>query len=106
VQCDIDCVQKQCLNNGMKLNISKTALTLERRDSPVGIATGYGMDDQGVGVRVPVGITIFTSSRRRDRLWGPPSLLSNGYRGLIPGVKRPERKADYSPATNAEFKKT
>jgi hypothetical protein len=26
-----------------------------RRDGAVGIATGYGMDDRGVGVRVPVG---------------------------------------------------
>jgi hypothetical protein len=25
------------------------------RDSAVGIATGYGLDNQGVGVRVPVG---------------------------------------------------
>jgi hypothetical protein len=25
------------------------------RDSAVGIATGYRLDDQGVGVRVPVG---------------------------------------------------
>jgi hypothetical protein len=25
------------------------------RDSSVGIATGYGLDDQGDGVRVPVG---------------------------------------------------
>jgi hypothetical protein len=28
---------------------------------PVGIATGYELDDRGVGVRVPVGSTIFTS---------------------------------------------
>jgi hypothetical protein len=27
----------------------------ESRDSSVGIATGYGLDDRGVGVRVPVG---------------------------------------------------
>jgi hypothetical protein len=37
------------------------------QDSAVGIATGYGLDDQGVGVRVPVGARIFTSPRRPDR---------------------------------------
>jgi hypothetical protein len=53
------------------------------RDSSVGIATGYGLDDRGVGVRVPVGSRIFSSPRRPDRLWGPHSLLSDGYRGLF-----------------------
>jgi hypothetical protein len=51
------------------------------RHSVVGTATGYGLDDRGIGVRVPVGSRIFSSPRRPDRLWGPPSLLSNGYRG-------------------------
>jgi hypothetical protein len=50
------------------------------RDSVVGIATGYGLDDRGVGVRVPVWSRIICSPRRPDRLWGSPSLLSNGYR--------------------------
>jgi hypothetical protein len=54
------------------------------RDSAVGIATVYGLDDRGVGIRVPVGSRIFSTLRRPDRFWGPLSLLSNGYRGLFP----------------------
>jgi hypothetical protein len=76
------------------------------RDSAVGIATGYGMDDQGVGVRVPVIERIFPSPHRADRFWGPPSLLSNGYLSFFPGVKGPESEADNSPPTSAEAKKT
>jgi hypothetical protein len=54
------------------------------RDSVAGIETGYGLDDRGVGVRVPIGSRIFSSPRRPDRLWGPPNFLSNGYRVLFP----------------------
>jgi hypothetical protein len=39
--------------------------------SVVGIATGYGLDDRGIG--------IVSSRNRLDRLWGPPNLLSSGY---------------------------
>jgi hypothetical protein len=45
---------------------------------------GNGLDDRGVGVRVPVRSRIFISPSRRDRLWSLPSLLFNGYRGLFP----------------------
>jgi hypothetical protein len=62
--------------------------------------TGYGLDDRGVGIRVPEGARIVCSPRLPDRFWGPPSLLSNGYRG----VKRPGREADHSPPTSVEVK--
>jgi hypothetical protein len=78
-----------------------------RRDSEVGIATGYGLADRGVGVRVPVDSRIFSSPRRPDRLWGPPSLLSNGYRrALSLGVKQPGRETDRLSPTSAEAKNT
>jgi hypothetical protein len=64
------------------------SLLFLQRDSVVGIATGYGLDDRGVGVRVPVGSRILSSSRRPNRFWGPPNLLSKLVPGaLSPGVK-------------------
>jgi len=40
-----------------------------------------------------------------ERLWGPPSLLSNGYQGALSlGVERPGRAADHSPPSSAEVK--
>jgi hypothetical protein len=72
----------------------------------VGIATSYGLDDRGAGVLVLVWSRIFSSPRRLDRLWGPPNLLSNGYRGVLsPGVKLPGREADHSTLTSADVKK-
>jgi hypothetical protein len=49
------------------------------RDSTVGIATSYWLDDRVVGVRVPVGSRIFTSPCRSERLWRPPNLLYKEY---------------------------
>jgi hypothetical protein len=70
--------------------------------SPVGIATSYGLDGPG---SIPGSVRFFSSPQRPDRLWGPPSLLSNGYRGSFPGVKRQRREADQSPPSSAEVKK-
>jgi hypothetical protein len=58
---------------------------MRSRDSVVGIAIGYGLDDRGVGVRIPVGSRSSSSPSHPDRLYGQPNLLSNGYRGSFPG---------------------
>jgi hypothetical protein len=65
------------------------------RGSVVGTAVGCGLGDRRVGVRVPVGSRILTSPYRPDRLWGPPNLVSNGYRGL----KRKGLEVDLSSAS-------
>jgi hypothetical protein len=61
-----------------------TSVPIVSRDVAVGMATGYGLDDRGVRVRVPVESRIFFSPRCPDRFWGPSNLQSNGYRGLFP----------------------
>jgi hypothetical protein len=50
----------------------------------VGIATGYGLDDGGIGVQVPVGSRIFFSPSRADRLWGPQPPIQ-----WVPGALSP-----------------
>jgi hypothetical protein len=70
------------------------------------LSTGYGLDDRGIGVRVPIGSRILSSPYRPDRLWGPSNLKSNGYRGLFPGSKRQGREGYRSPPTGAEVKIT
>jgi hypothetical protein len=50
----------------------------ESRNSAVRIVS---LEGRVVGVRVPLRSRIFSSPRRPDQFWGPPSLLSKGYRG-------------------------
>jgi hypothetical protein len=88
---------------------SKDTLTAETlgiysQDSAVSIATGNGLDNQKVGVQVPVGAKILTSPCCAGWLWGPPSQWV--LRDLSPGIKRPEREADHSRPTSADVKKT
>jgi hypothetical protein len=68
------------------------------RGSAVGIATGYRLDDRGVGVRVPVGSRMFFSPSHQDRLWRPPNPLSSGYRG----VKRAGPETNHSHSSSAD----
>jgi hypothetical protein len=70
------------------------------------VRLGHGLDDRGCRVRFPAGgWEFFPSPPRPERHWGPPSLLSSGYRGALSlGVKRPGREADHSPSSSAEVK--
>jgi hypothetical protein len=56
-------------------------------DSIVGIATGYGFDDQGVRVRVPAGSRIFSFPRRPDWPGVHPTSYPMGTGGSFPGGK-------------------
>jgi hypothetical protein len=75
---------REC-NSDDQLEYSKLFIT-RNRDSSVGIALGYGLDDyRGPRVRFPTGAGNFSLHHRvPERLWGPPSLLSVGYEGLFP----------------------
>jgi hypothetical protein len=71
------------------------------QDSAVGIATGYGLDDWGIGVWVSVRAIFFplvvhTSSGAH------PTPYPMGTRGSFPGVKWTGRETDHSPPTSAK----
>jgi hypothetical protein len=49
------------------------------------VVSGYGLDDRTIQVRSPAEAKgFFVQPLCPDRLWGPPSLLYNGYRGSYP----------------------
>ena len=56
-----------------RMNRVHTMLEAWSRSSVVGVATSYGLD--GPGFESRQGYEIFSSLKRPDRLWGPPSLL-------------------------------
>jgi hypothetical protein len=76
-------------------------MTASSRDGAVGVVNGYALGDRGVGVRVPIGSRIFSSSRRPERFSAHPASYSTGT-----GVMRSGRQSDHSLPTIAEVKKT
>jgi hypothetical protein len=78
----------------------------KKRNSAVGRVTGYGLD--GLGIKSSSfgteQIFLLSTSSSPGRFWGSPNLLSNEYRGLFPGFKRPRCEADHSLPNNAEVK--
>jgi hypothetical protein len=76
-------------------------------DSSVGIATGYGLDDQegGGGSSSPFRVRNFLFSISSRPAWVHPTSYKMGTGGSFLGLKRQGREADHSPPTSAEVKK-
>jgi hypothetical protein len=71
----------------LRLLILFLSVHYKSRDSSVGIALGYGLDDRGSRFQVSIlggGWEFFSSPPRPERLWDPPGLPSLGYKGLFP----------------------
>jgi hypothetical protein len=70
---------------------------MKSRDSSVGIALGYGLDDRGSRVRFPAGAGNFLFTTPSTTALGPSQ-------PPIQWVKRLEREADHSPPSGAKVK--
>jgi hypothetical protein len=78
-------------------------LCYRSRDSVVGIATSYGLDDQQVGVQVLLG-SLLHIIQTGCRVHTTSYTMDMGG-GSFPWVKRPGPKADHSPPTSVEVEK-
>jgi hypothetical protein len=70
------------------------------RDSSVGIATGYGLDNRMIVVRFPAGA--WNSSLRHRVQTQPP--IQRVPEALSLRIKRLGREADHSPPSSAEVR--
>jgi hypothetical protein len=88
----------------VRFPIRSLDFSIDLRDSVVGIATGYRLDDRGVGVRIPVGLRIFFKSFKPTlRFTQLPIQWVPGV--LSPGLKRLGREDDHSPPASVEVNK-
>jgi hypothetical protein len=77
----------------------------KNRDSSVGIALGYGVDDPDSMFRFPAGAGNFSLHNRVQNDSGAhPASYPVVTRGSFPGLKRPGPEADHSPPSSAEVK--
>jgi hypothetical protein len=77
----------------------------EPRESSVGIALGYGLDDRGFRVRFPAGTGNFSLHHRVQNGCGAHTAsYPVGTRGSFLAVKRSGSEADHSPPSTAEIK--
>ena len=93
---EISRITKQS-NRIQLINVSATAVV--DRDSIIGIATHYELKRPGIEYRWR---RIFRT--RPDRPKSQPSLLKNGYRVSLFGVKGPRRGAKHTRPSSAEVK--
>jgi hypothetical protein len=78
--------------------------SFKSRDSSVGIALGYGLDDRGSTVRFPAGAGNSSLHYRVQTTLGPTQPPIQWVPGtLYLGVKRSGRGADHSPPPSAEI---
>jgi hypothetical protein len=100
---NIDLAKVQWLNLS---SVIRAIFNFENQDSSVGIATGYGLDDRGVRVRVPVVLIFFLPHVVQTGSGAHPASSPVGTGVSFRGVKWPGLQADHSPPTSAEIKNT
>jgi hypothetical protein len=76
----------------------------QSRDSSVGIALGYGLDDRGSRVRFPAGAGNFSLHRIQNGSGAHSASYPVGTWGSFPGGKATGREADHSRPSSAEVK--
>jgi hypothetical protein len=80
-------------------------MIMKRRDSSVGIALGYGLDNRGSRVRFTAGAGNFSLHHRVQNSSEAHPAPIQWVPGALPlEVKRPGREADHSPPSNTEVK--
>jgi hypothetical protein len=85
--------------------ITENYVNVKSRDSSVGIALGYGLDDRGFRFRFPAGAGNFSLHYRVQNGTGAhPASYPTVPGALSLGVKRPGREAGHSPPSSAEVK--
>lgn len=83
---------------GYSINVSHVFRSM---DSSVSVVTGYGLYVRG---SISSRVSDFCFPQRLNRLWGPPSCLSNGLGALSLGIKRTESETDHSFPSSAKFR--
>jgi hypothetical protein len=86
-------------------NIRRKIYQYKSRDSSVGRALGYGLDDRHSRVRVSAGAGNFSfTTASRAALEPTQSPIQWVPGALSLGIKRPECDTDHSPPSSAEVK--